>query len=85
VTIRALFIPERPWESVSMDFIVGLTTSEECNWVLVIVDQYLSIPPSFPVPKECFVEHAVYLFFKYMVKYWGLPQSMVSNWDIRFT
>jgi len=36
--LEPLPIPERPWKSVFMDFIVGFLTSDGCNWVLVVVD-----------------------------------------------
>ena len=36
--LEPLPIPERPWESLSMDFIVCLSTSEGHNWILVVVE-----------------------------------------------
>ena len=36
--LKQLPIPERPWNSISMDFIETLPTSSGCNSILVIVD-----------------------------------------------
>ena len=83
--LEPLPIPERPWESISMDFIVGLPTSDGCNWVLVVVDRYSKYATFIPAPKECSAEQAARLFFKHVVKYWGLPRSIVSDRDTRFT
>jgi len=77
--LEPLRIPQRPWESVSIDFIVGLPTSEGCNWVLVVVDRYSKYATFLPAPKECSAEQAAHLFFKHVVKYWGLPRSIISD------
>ena len=60
---------ERSWENISMDFIVGLPTSEGCNWVLWIVDRYFKYAIFILAPKECSIKQAAHLFFKHVVKY----------------
>jgi len=49
--LEPLLIPQRSWESVSIDFIVGLPRSEGCNWVLVVVDHYSKYATFIPAPK----------------------------------
>ena len=83
--LEPLPIPERPWESISMDFIVGLPASEGCQWIFVVVDRYSKYATFIPAPKECSAEQAANLFFKNIIKYWGLPRSIVSDRDARFT
>jgi len=83
--LEPLFIPERPWESVSTDFIVGLPTSEGCNWVHVIVDRCSKYATFISTPKECSTKQAAHLFFKHLVKYRGLPRSIISDRETRFT
>ncbi|KAE8660305.1 Detected protein of unknown function [Hibiscus syriacus] len=57
--LQPLPIPEKPWESLSMDFIVA--------------------------SKVCPAEEAARLFLKYVVKYWGVPKTIISDRDTRFT
>ena len=37
--LQPLFIPPRPWHSISMDFVEGLPKSNKLNVILVIVDK----------------------------------------------
>ena len=53
--------------------------------MLVIVDWCSKYATFIPALKECSVEQATHLFFKHVVKYWGLPRSIVSDRDTRFT
>jgi len=67
-----------------MDFIEGFPISEGYNLVLVIVDRYSKYATFILAPKKCSVEQAAHLFFKHVLKYWGLPLSIVSDRYIRF-
>jgi len=68
-----------------MEVIVGLPTSEGYNLVQVIVDQYSKYTTFIHAPEKCYVNQATHLFFKHMVKYWGLPLFIVSDRDTLFT
>jgi hypothetical protein len=83
--LQPLQIPEKPWEGVSMDFIVGLPKSEGCTSILVVVDRLSKYAEFIPAPKECTAEVTAKLFMRHVVKYWGLPASIVSDRDSRFT
>ncbi|GMQ12089.1 hypothetical protein CsSME_00054546 [Camellia sinensis var. sinensis] len=83
--LEPLPIPSRPWESISMDFIVALPKSEGCKTILVVVDRFSKYATFIAAPNECSAEETAKLFFKHVVKYWGLPQSIISDRDSRFT
>ena len=51
--LEPLPILERPWESISMDFIMGLPKSEGCNIIMVVVDQFSKYGIFIPVPAKC--------------------------------
>ena len=73
------------WESVSMDFIVGLPKSEGCMSILVVVDRLSKYATFIPALKECTAEVRAKLFMSHIVKYWVLPATIVSDRDLRFT
>ncbi|KZV16853.1 hypothetical protein F511_09784 [Dorcoceras hygrometricum] len=83
--LQPLPIPEHPWASVSMDFIIGLPPSEGCGSIIVVVDRFSKYATFIPAPKDCTAEQAAGLFLKHVVKYWGVPGNIVSDRDPRFT
>ena len=78
-------IAERPWESVSMDFIVALPKSEGYGSIMVVVDRFSKYATFIPAPADCKVDEAARLFLKHVVKLWGVPRSIISDRDPRFT
>lgn len=83
--LEPLPIAEHPWESITLDFISALPTSEGCGSIMVVVDRFSKYGTFIPVPRDCTAEEAGRLFFKHMAKYWGLPRSIISDRDPRFT
>lgn len=83
--LEPLPIPERSWESVSMDFIVALPKSEGCGSIMVVVDRFFKYETFIAAPTDCTAEEAARLFMKNVVKYWGVRRSIVSDRDPRFT
>ena len=68
-----------------MDFISALPKSEGCGSVMVVVDRFSKYGTFIAAPRDCTAEEAAKLFFKGVVKYWGLPRSIISDRDPRFT
>ncbi|KAK3036585.1 hypothetical protein RJ639_031202 [Escallonia herrerae] len=83
--LQPLPVPKRPWESVSLDFITGLPKVEDLGTILVVVDRFSKYASFIATPKYCSAEDTTQLFFKYVVKYWGMPQDIVGDRDSRFT
>ncbi|KAL3524838.1 hypothetical protein ACH5RR_013210 [Cinchona calisaya] len=83
--LEPLPVPERPWESVSMDFIVGLPKFEGCQTIMVVVDRFSKYGTFIAASKDCPAEEAARLFMKHIIKYWGVPRIIVSDRDPRFT
>lgn len=78
-------IAEKPWDSISMDFIAGLPKVDGMSCILVVVDRFSKYGTFIATTKECSGEQAARLFLQHVVKYWGLPRSIVSDRDSRFT
>ncbi|KAK2979456.1 hypothetical protein RJ640_015085 [Escallonia rubra] len=83
--LQPLPIAKRPWESVSLDFITGLPKVGDLGTILVVVDRFSKYASFIATPKYCSAEDTAQLFLKYVVKYWGMPQDIVSDRDSRFT
>ncbi|KAK4278290.1 hypothetical protein QN277_016155 [Acacia crassicarpa] len=83
--LEPLPVPGQPWESVSMDFISALPKSEGCGSIMVVVDRFSKYATFIAAPTDCTAEEAARLFFKNVVKYWGLPKTIISDRDPRFT
>ena len=83
--LEPLPTPDHPWESVSMDFIYSLLNSDGFGSIFVVIDRYSKYGTLMVAPKDCTAEEAAKLFFKNVVKYWGLPRTIISDRDPRFT
>lgn len=83
--LQPLPIPDRPWQSVSMDFILGLPQVEGKGSIFVVVDRFSKYAVFIPAPKVCTAEIAAGLFFQHVVKHFGLPEDIISDRDSRFT
>ncbi|KAA0025807.1 reverse transcriptase [Cucumis melo var. makuwa] len=77
-------IPTRPWESVSMDFITHLPKVGDFKAILVIIDHFSKYATFIPTTKQCSAEMTAQLFFKHVVKLWGVSTSIMSDRDGRF-
>lgn len=83
--LEPLPIPDRPWQSVSMDFISGFPKVDACKSIMVVVDRFSKYAVFIPASHACPADEAARLFFKHVVKYWGLPEDIISDRDTRFT
>ncbi|KAL2240912.1 UNVERIFIED_CONTAM: Transposon Tf2-11 polyprotein [Sesamum indicum] len=83
--LQPLPIPKRPWESVSMDYISGLPKVENLGSIIVVVDRLSKYATFIAAPKHVTAEGTAHLFYKHIVKHWGLPKDIVSDRDSRFT
>ena len=79
-------IPSQPWESISMDFILGLpTTTKGHNAIVVFVDRLTKMVHLRPCKKAINAEETAQLMFDAVVRLHGLPKTIVSDRDPKFT
>ena len=83
--LQPLPVAEKPWVSITMDFISGFPNVDGKRSIMVVVDRFSKYAVFVPAPNACPAEEAAKLFLTYVVKYFELPREIVSDRDTRFT
>ena len=85
-TLQPLDIPVWKWEHVSMDFVTGLPMTRRKNdTVWVIVDRFTKSTHFLPMRVNLPLQQLAELYMSKIVRLHGVPMSIVSNRDTRFT
>ena len=80
-----LQIPERPWSSISMDFITGLPVSNGHNSILVVVDRLSKMSHFIPCSDTITAKELSSVFLQNIFRLHGLPKDIVSDRGPVFT
>lgn len=84
--LKPLSVPQRRWDSVSMDFIVGLPASgpQRFTSILVVVDRLSKMAHFIPAPTEVPARSVARLFFDNIFRLHGFPSYIVSDRGTNF-
>jgi hypothetical protein len=84
--MQPLFVPEWKWDSISMDFVRALPKTVKVNdSIWVIVDRLTKSAHFIPIKTGMFVMRLTEIYIKQIVRLHGIPYSIVSDIDSRFT
>jgi len=84
--LQPLPTPTKRWEQVTMDFIVQLpTTHRGYDAIIVIVDRLSKRAHFCPTHTSVTAPEVAKIFFSTIFKNHGLPQTIISDRDVKFT
>nr|KYP59990.1 Retrotransposable element Tf2 [Cajanus cajan] len=84
--LQMMEVPEWKWDSITMDFVVGLPRSaKNCDSIWVIVDRLTKCAHFLPMNIKWSLEKLTQLYIKEIVRLHGVPSSIISDRDPRFT
>ncbi|KAA3485013.1 reverse transcriptase [Gossypium australe] len=84
--LQPVMIPEWKWDRVMMDFVLGLPLSPKIKDVIwVVVDRLTKSAHFIPVRTDYSLDRLAKLYVAEIVKLHGVPVSIISNRDPRFT
>ena len=87
--LNLLQIPDKPWESIGVDFVGPLPTSKNRNGVfdmlIVVIDRLSLMVHLIPGRQDCKAKEMAEVIFSEIYRLHGLPKTIVSDRDSLFT
>ena len=84
--MQPIAIPEWKWDEITMDFVTGLPlTRTKHDAVWIIVDRLTKSTHFLPVRTDYTLDRLVELYIREIVRLHGVPVSIISDRDPRFT
>ena len=84
--LQPIRIPEWKWDRITMDFVVGLPlTGRKHDSVWVVVDRLIESTHFLLMRIDYSLDKLTELYIKELVRLQGIPMSIISDRDLRFT
>jgi len=83
--LHSLLIPQRPWNSIVMDFVGPFPEQGKHNYLWVMLCCMTSLVHLVPVTRTIRASQLAWLFVKEIVHLHGLPETIISDRDTKFT
>jgi hypothetical protein len=78
-------MPTKPWSSIGMDFVGPFPLVDNFNYVWVILCRLTSLVHFIPLRTTTTASQLALLFMNHIVRLHGLPETIVSDRDPKFT
>jgi hypothetical protein len=76
---------EKPWESISMDYMYILSSTKKGNdYVFGVIDRFSKMTILTSYKKNITVGDTTNIFFKRVWVHFWIPQTIISDWDSQF-
>jgi hypothetical protein len=83
--LHPLPVPTKPWDSIEMDFIGPFPKSRGYNYLWVIICRMTSMVHLIPIHMRMKASELSWIYRQEIIRLHGLPSSIVSDRDSRFT
>jgi hypothetical protein len=84
--LQSLDIPEWKWDGIAMDFVTALPkTQKKHDAIWVIIDRLTKSAHFIPINQTFSLERLAQVYVKEIIRLHGIPASIVSDRDPRFT
>lgn len=85
-SLQPVLIPEWKWDRVTIDFVSGLPlTPKKKDAIWVVVDRLTKSTHFIPVRMDYYMDKLAELYLSKIVRLHGVPLSIISYRDLRFT
>ncbi len=83
--LHSLPVPTKPWDSIGMDFVGPFPESRGYDYLWVVICRMTSMVHLIPVTTRITAKELSWEYLKEIVRLHGLPSSIVSDRDSKFT
>lgn len=77
--MELLPVTEHSWENMTVDLITYLPKSDGYGTIIVVMDIFFNYVTFMLNSPGCIAKEVAKLFFKNMVRHWGLPSRIISD------
>ena len=77
--LQPLAIPSKPFDTISLDFITGLSESRQMDAILVLVNKLTKFALFILTTTSISASDTATLLFKHLVKVFGLPSMIIGD------